>query len=688
MIDPAGLRRAAVGLALLGAAAAAIGITWRVRGLEAALPEGLEPGPSAVWFIAPLAFIAAGLVVARRQPGNAVGWILLGIGDSWALHGAAGVLREQVAVASSTGTLPGHAMPWLAWWWDVAWIPGVALVPLLVLLFPDGRLPTSRWRWHVRATGIATLLLLASLALRPGPFTNTGVDNPLGVDVLEAAVGPLEAVAGVLLAAVTVASVVATVLRYRRGSTVQRHQLKWFLAAATLVLVAWIAADGLAATGAAPAVVGNIRVLVLVALPVATVIAVLRHRLYDIDLVLSRGLVYGGLAVAIGLVYVGVVFGVGTLVGARATDLPLTVAATAVAAVLFHPLRLRLQRMANRLVFGQQASPYDVLSSFTQRISGTYPLGEAPHSIAVGIAGALHPAGCDVWLREGDQLHRVATWPEPGNAAPPVPVARIDEGLPGAAHEYLIHHDGEVRGALGVSLPAGHELTPGQQRLLSELAAAACPVLDNDQLVRELRSSRQRLVSAGDAHRRRMERDLHDGAQQRMLELAMTLQMARQRASTEGPAATVDLIAAAEQQVRTALAELRDLARGIHPAILTERGLLPALESLADRAPIPVLIHGSEFRSTPVLEATAYFVVAEALTNVIKHSGAATAEVALGVESDVLSVEVRDDGIGGADRSGAGLLGLTDRVAAVGGRLLVHSPNGCGTRIRAELPCE
>jgi PAS domain S-box-containing protein len=213
-------------------------------------------------------------------------------------------------------------------------------------------------------------------------------------------------------------------------------------------------------------------------------------------------------------------------------------------------------------------------------------------------------------------------------------------------------------------------------------------ITDRKQFEADLRASRARIVAAGDTARRRLERDLHDGAQQRLVELALDLRMARARIDAD-PAEARELLEAALQDLDNATAELRELARGIHPAALTEGGLRPALDALLARCSVPVrLVAAPEERFPPAVEAAAYFVVAEALTNVIRYAGARAAEVEVTSHDESLSVQVRDDGRGGADpAAGSGLLGLADRLAALDGTLTVESPSGGGTTLHAEIPC-
>jgi signal transduction histidine kinase len=205
--------------------------------------------------------------------------------------------------------------------------------------------------------------------------------------------------------------------------------------------------------------------------------------------------------------------------------------------------------------------------------------------------------------------------------------------------------------------------------------------------VEALQTSRDRAVDSAEAERRRIERDLHDGAQQRLVALAMDLGMARSKLETD-PAAATALVGEAHEEAKRALAELRDLARGIHPAVLADRGLDAAISALAARSPVPVGVDVATGRLPGPVESTAYFVVAEALTNAAKHARAAEIGVRITRHRDLLVVEVIDDGAGGADPArGSGLRGLADRVAAVDGRLTVTSPPGGPTVIRAELPC-
>ena len=253
-----------------------------------------------------------------------------------------------------------------------------------------------------------------------------------------------------------------------------------------------------------------------------------------------------------------------------------------------------------------------------------------------------------------------------------------------------LERDGEPIGAI-VHDPSLDE----DPQLLQAAAGAAALALDNDRLAAELRArvaelqdSRARMIAVGLAERRRLERDLHDGAQQRLVALSVQLGLASSKVDDD-PATAARLLDAARDELRQALEELRELARGIHPAVLTDRGLAPALEALADRTPLPVALDEMPGERLPVaVEAAAYFVVAESLTNVARYARAHEAHVRVQRRNGAAVVEVRDDGVGGAEpRTGTGLRGLADRLAALDGRLEIHSPPGEGTLVRATIPC-
>jgi PAS domain S-box-containing protein len=247
---------------------------------------------------------------------------------------------------------------------------------------------------------------------------------------------------------------------------------------------------------------------------------------------------------------------------------------------------------------------------------------------------------------------------------------------------------GRLWGAVMVSRVEDTPFPADSEQRLADFAELVAVALGNAEAREQLAASRARIVEAGDKERRRLERNLHDGAQQRLVSLSLTLRMAESRLAADGDAQTRALLSRANAELADALEELRELARGIHPAVLTDRGLVPALEMLAHRASVPVALSADlDARLPDTVEAAAYYIVAEALTNASRHARASRVEVSVRRVDGSALVEVADDGVGGADpRAGSGLRGLGDRVEALGGRLEVHSPPGQGTALRARIP--
>jgi signal transduction histidine kinase len=365
--------------------------------------------------------------------------------------------------------------------------------------------------------------------------------------------------------------------------------------------------------------------------------------------------------------------------------------AAAVVALGFQPLRQRARHLANRLVYGRRATPYEVLADFSERVAGTYAAEDIVPRMARILADGTGAARAEVWLRIGDQLRRVACWP--ADEAPLTLALRDGDPpeLPGVERAVPVRHHGELLGALGLTKPRGESVTPAEERLMANLASQAGLVLRNVRLIEELRASRQRLVAAQDEERRRLERNIHDGAQQQLVALAVKLRLLSSVADRDAAKAK-SLADQLQVETQDALENVRDLARGIFPPLLADRGLPAAIEAQARKSPVAVEIAADGVGRYPAeVEATVYFCVLEALQNVAKYADASRAVVRLGEENGSLVFQVEDDGRGfetGVTPRGTGLQNMTDRVEAAGGMLEVISTPGRGTSVAGRIPVE
>jgi signal transduction histidine kinase len=427
---------------------------------------------------------------------------------------------------------------------------------------------------------------------------------------------------------------------------------------------------------------------------------------------LADVLVLVGLAAFVLLVYVVVVLGGGALIGhTSAPDVTLSVLATASVALAFDPVQTRLEQAVARAVDHGQASPYDVLRAFSATVTGSYPSEELPERMARVLADGTGAEWSQVWLIVEGRPQLAGTWP-PG-AAPETPafdpapepgVASLvsdDEGT--ALRSIPVLHGGDLLGVLVVQEHKDRPLSSVETRLFAGLADQAGPVLHGARLraqleqrlaelstrAEELRTSRLRLVEAQDAERRVLERDIHDGAQQHLVALAVNLRLADTLAGRSRERADA-LLAEQEYAASEALAVLVALSRGIYPAALGADGLVSALEAAVGTSSIPVDVTAVEVgRYSGAVEATAYFCCLEAVQNAAKHSGATAIRVILDGHDGMLTFLVEDDGVGfdpATTPVGTGLSNLHDRIESAGGTLTTETTPGGGTRIRAALP--
>jgi len=399
------------------------------------------------------------------------------------------------------------------------------------------------------------------------------------------------------------------------------------------------------------------------------------------------------LASAMAAIYVGTIVGVDRLLAAAEIHLDLQVAAAALVAVSFYPARHQARRLANRIVYGHRATPYDVLARFSRRAaedSDDEVLSRIPRLVVDG-TGAEQAT---LWVKSGEGFAAVASWPE-GLAREPIGAA--GEFLdPGADQSLPISHGGELLGGLSLVRGRGGSETPAEEQLLAGLTAGLGVVLHNHGLTAELRrqvnelaASRDRVVAAADEARRTLERDLDSGPQQRLVAVKVMLGPIRKQAEESGAERTAQILAQLESDAGEAIRSVREFAGGIYPPLLEAEGVGPAVTQQIQRASLPVTLDSSIGRHPREIEAAVYFSILEALQNAAKYARASSARVELQDGGGSLVFRVMDDGIGfdpTGVRQGSGLSNMRDRLDAVGGRLRVLSAPGAGTTVEGTIP--
>ncbi len=686
-------RWAAVAVGLSAAALTLANVVLLAFGHEALTNAQGDLFFDVISVIGTVLYVAIGLLIAVRAR-NVIGWFLAAVGISTGVV-TLGNAYGAVGLVTFPGSLPAveEVLTALSQFWIFALV-GITLV---LLLFPDGRPPSPRWRpvlWMGIGGAVASYVLFL---LKPMPVAPSGTagsfPNPFGVASLLGVVGP----ALVIAAWVTVEAVVfcfaGLIQRFRHGDAELRQQIKWLgLVAAAGGACVLSSLASLIACGCDETIVGVVAftaliLIILFGVPASIALALFKYRLYDLDLVVSKALVYGILAALFTLVYVALVIGVGTLVGDRGNSFLTIVTAVAIA-VAFQPVRERVRHLANRIVYGKRATPYEVLSEFSDKVASAFAAEEVLPRMAQILATGTGASSARVWLRYGEELRPAASWPENGT----VPVG-VENEAPGGFGEredgVEVRHLGELLGALSVTMPPSDPMNPSKERLVRDLAAQAGLVLRNVRLIEELRASRRRIVTAQDERAKQLERNLHDGAQQQLVALGVQLNLARRLAERDAPemAATFEGLQAAATD---ALENLRDLARGIYPPLLADQGLVAALDAQARKAALPVEIEGEGIGRYPQeVEAAVYFCCLEALQNVAKYANASTARVRLADRDGTIAFGVVDDGAGfdpTRTQLGTGVQGMKDRLEALGGSLTVESSPGAGTKVSGWIP--
>jgi signal transduction histidine kinase len=658
-------------LALAALAVVAGGLLLDRIAAQAHLPES-----GSVWLYpfliaAVSAPAVVGAMIVGRQARNPIGWILVVGALSLAVVLAASPYA-WVALDAHPGSLPGGSWAALVsslWPIFFAWPLAVAFV------FPDGRLPSRRWRpYSLFAVGSMTLLVLVLVLseVLEEPFSE--VANPFPLRLPET-VGFLRPLAWLSVFASLFIGVAAVRVRYRRSLGVERLQMLWLAYAALLIplgvvwFLVWSVVFGDAGTG--DAVVGFLLGMEA-AVAIAVGVAVTRYRLYDIDRLINRTLVYSVLTASLGLLYALVSLLAGVAFGRGSTWV--TALAVLAVTVTFGPLRKRAQAAVDWRFDRIRYEGLQRVRAFADDV------GEGrrePEDVGVVLAAALRDPSAELLFRlpasdvYADRLGTVVMKPTGDDRSATKVEHRGQEiGLLRHNHALLARPD-LLRSVLGAASMA-IEIARLRVEVRIQLA--------------EVEESRARVVRAGYEERRRLERDLHDGAQQRLVTLGIVLRRLQRSLPGEaqilGPA-----LGSAVDEVGQAIEDLRTIAAGVRPPRLDE-GLAAALADLARASPVRVDVKATDERLPEAVEAAAYFVVCEAVTNAVKHGSPSHVRVEAMVANGALRLVVLDDGGGGATLvGGTGLVGLSDRVEAQGGTLLIHSPVGAGTRIEVEIPC-
>lgn len=652
---------AAWALVAIDALAVLVGATVMANtDFEVAFFLGAAPGS--------VALAAVGALVVTSKPHTRIGWLLLASAISLALI----VTGRQAAwlVYVDLGGDLGLAQ-WLIAIADFGFFILMLTLLLIFLTFPDGRLPSPRWRPVVALLIVVTLVSVVfevtfarMFIVDPAAFlVGTELVGQPGVTHETQALLRLFDVVGAILLLLMLLSIVALVVRLRRSDDDTRRRIKWvvYAALAWLVLVP-ISILQRASSPAGQVVQDLLGGLAFVLLAAGFGIALFRHRLWDIDVIVRRSLVYGALWLGIAGAYVAVAAGLGLAAGSR-FPVELAILLTALATLVFQPARRWLERVADQRVFGRRDSPVEAVHGFGEMIDRA----ERPADVAEHLAAAAAAAGlawAEVDVDGSPPARRGAPSREPTTIVP-------------------IGHGGTTFGELRCQPHPGRMLAGEEQTLLAALAAQAGLAISHARLA-------SRIVHAHETERRRIERNIHDGAQQELVGLVAQLGLARSR--VDGDSTTRDVLTGLHAEVQGILSNLRDLAQGIHPPVLSDGGIVEAVEDRCSRLPIQVTLavapalRGRRFPDD--VEGALYFSAAEALTNVVKHSQADAVEVGLGLERDSVTVDVLDAGVGfeptTTDQRGLG--GLADRIRALGGTFDVRSRPGGGTHLTATLP--
>lgn len=625
-----------------------------------------------------------GILIRRKDPGHIIGTLFLIMGFAAAtaaiLYGinhfnanASGTTRYSPLVDTITLTI-GHFL----------WMPGV-YIPLFImpLYFPSGQLLSPRWRPLVWLLVFIQVWYALAVTLHPWPWPAHGIPDTRSWNGI-AGSEPFFDFMTMVMTAVAIPIfplvILAVVLRYRRATLVERAQMRWPLFAIALVVAVAILYWQVPGLSELDARAGYPLTWTMSMLfPLSIGVAILRHRLWEIDLVINRALVYGGLTALLVATYLLLVVVLGALFH-RQTSTISGLLATAVIALLFQPLHERLQRTVDRLLYGERQDPGAILTRLVQQMEMSPTQATILPNLVQTIARALKVPYAAIWLPdEGRRLEPAAVFGEPATKVQSVPLCYRQETI----------------GRLVIATPAAHgQIDPDQQALLATIATLTAPTVRALQLSEEVSRSRHRIVRAREDERRRLRRDLHDGLGPQLASQTLGLEAVSQLMRVDPEKAQV-LLDSLKAQAEEATFDVRRIVYNLRPPALDDLGLLGALRQIvagyetsglhfevafpAGRADLPAAVETAIFR-----------IAQEAITNVIRHAAAAVCNVHLFCADGYATLEVRDDGRGlrPGYRSGVGVQAMRERTAELGGELLIAAPPGGGTLVRARLPLE
>jgi len=644
-----------------------------------------------------LAYPMVGALIASRLPSNPIGWIFCSVGLLYTAQRFSLAYADYAVVENLM--LP--ASEYAAWFSTLVDFTGLVLAGVLVmLLFPDGRLLSRRWQLVAWTAVLGAVLTALYDAFYPGRVNpNTYFENPFGFQgsyILGFTTFEFfwtSAVVGeVLLLTSSLAALFSLFVRLHRARGDERQQLKWFLYATvpaglcfSFVLLSYSVFDftylvfgtPLEPFGQNEQEISYVGVFALLFVPVFTYIAILKYRLYYIDVVINRTLVYGALTACVAGIYVLAVVALGALFQAQG-HLAVSLSATGLVAVLFQPLRSRLQRGVNRLMYGERDDPYAVTSRLGRRLEATLVPEAVLPTVVETIAQALKLPYAAILLQDGNGYRTAASYGSPRGES---------ETLP------LIYQREEI-GQLVLSPRApGEGFSDADRDLLEDLARQAEVAVHAVRLTADLQSSRERLVATREEERRRLRRDLHDGLGAQLAGLNVQAGALR-RLIPRDPDAAEEVVVELREELRTAISDIRRLVYDLRPPALDDLGLAEALRRLAERygsegEQLRMLVEAPEdLPSLPAaVEVAVYRITQEALTNVARHARARTCVVRLAVKNDV-ALQIVDDGVGiPAQRSaGVGLSSMRERASELGGSCVVEPVPKGGTQVLVRLP--